>query len=199
MHLEILAEEPSLEAFLRTVLPRVLDEQHSFEIYTFDGKYDLLKKLTDRLSAYAQWMPEDFKIIILVDRDSDNCTDLKSRIVEIVNRSGLVEKSQNPVLWNVTIRIICEELEAWYFGDWEAVRAAYPKVPPNIRSKKRFRQSDSITGGTWEAFEHILQRSSYYTEGLPKIEAARSVAKHFDIQRCDSPSWKAFLNLARNL
>lgn len=45
-HLEILVEEPSMEAFLRELLPRMLGDKVSFEIYPFQCKGDLLSKLS---------------------------------------------------------------------------------------------------------------------------------------------------------
>ena len=75
-------------------------------------------------------------------------------------------------------RVAIEELEAWYFGDWEAVQAAYPGVNANLPQKAGFRDSDAVQGGTWEAFERVLQKARYFKNGLRKIEAARTVAEH---------------------
>ncbi len=33
---------------------------------------------------------------------------------------------------------------------------------------------DAIPGGTWEAFERVLQRSGYFQTGLRKLEAAQT-------------------------
>jgi len=44
-HLELLVEEPSMEAFLRALLPRVLPAGRTFEVHAFQGKDDLLAKL----------------------------------------------------------------------------------------------------------------------------------------------------------
>jgi len=85
-----------------------------------------------------------------------------------------------------------EELEAWYFGDWEAVRAAYPRVPQSVPNQQRYRQPDAIAGGTWEAFERLLQRHGYFKGGLPKIEVARTLGSHLDPTRCRSPSFVCF-------
>jgi len=57
-HFEILVEEPSMEAFLRGVLPRLINA--TFEIYPFQGKQDLLDKLERRLRGYAAWLPADW-------------------------------------------------------------------------------------------------------------------------------------------
>lgn len=88
-------------------------------------------------------------------------------------------------------RIAVEELEAWYFGDWEAVRQAYPRVSVSIPRQARYRHPDAVTGGTWEAFERILQRHGYFQSGLRKTEAARAVGEHLDASRNSSASFAA--------
>ena len=82
-----------------------------------------------------------------------------------------------------------EELEAWYFGDWSAVRRAYPRVSAKVPRQAKYRFPDAIKGGTWEAFERILKRAGYFRTGLRKIEAARAVAEHMDPERNSSPSF----------
>ena len=85
-----------------------------------------------------------------------------------------------------------EELEAWYFGDWEAVRAAYPRLKPTVPRPARYRVPDAIKGGTWEAFERIMQRHGYFETGLRKIEAARAVAARMEVDRNRSLSFVRF-------
>ena len=91
----------------------------------------------------------------------------------------------------MTNRIVVEELEAWYFGDWQAVRRAYPKVSPHIPSRAGYRDPDGITD-TWEAFERILQRAGYFANGLRKTEAARTIADHMDPAVNRSGSFSVF-------
>jgi hypothetical protein len=93
--------------------------------------------------------------------------------------------------FQVVKRIVVEELEAWFFGDWEAVREAYPRVPRSVPRGRRHRFPDAIQGGTWEAFERELQKAGYFKSGLRKIEAARAVAAHMDPARNESPSFCA--------
>jgi len=69
MHVELLVEEPSMEAFLHVLLPRLLPEACSHEIRVFRGKSDLRRKLADRLRAYARWLPDDWRIVVLVGGD----------------------------------------------------------------------------------------------------------------------------------
>jgi broad specificity phosphatase PhoE len=87
-------------------------------------------------------------------------------------------------------RLVIEELEAWYFGDWEAVRKAYPKVNATIPSQGKYRSPDAIKGGTWESFERVMKAAGYFKTGLRKIEAARAVAAHMDPSRNRSRSFQ---------
>ena len=94
--------------------------------------------------------------------------------------------------WQIVFRIVIEELEAWYFGDWDAVRDAYPEVSANIPQKARFRDPDAVKGGTWEAFERILQEHGHFRTGLRKVEAARMISARLDPDRNRSRSFAAF-------
>lgn len=192
-HLELLVEEPSMEAFLRALLPRLLPQDRSFEVHPFQGKLDLLGKLQARLRAYAQWLPEDWRIVVVVDRDDDDCESLKKRLEGMAADAGLVTRSRagrRP--WQLVNRIAIEELEAWYFGDWPAVCNAYPRVSPGIPNQAGYRDSDAIRGGTWETFERVLQRHGYFKTGLPKTEAARTLGGLLDPERSRSRSFAAF-------
>ena len=60
-HLVLLVEEPSMEAFLRALLPRLLPAGRTFEVHAFQGKPDLLGKLEARLRGYAGWLPVDWR------------------------------------------------------------------------------------------------------------------------------------------
>ncbi|MCY4075894.1 MAG: DUF4276 family protein [Acidobacteria bacterium] len=190
MHVELLVEEQSMEAFLRTLLPKLLPETCSHEVHPFQCKDALRRKIADRLRGYAHWLPEDWRVFVLVDRDDDDCAMLKAEIEANVRRAGLRTRSQDPH-WQVATRIVVEELEAWYFGDWQAVLKAYPKVSPRIPGRRTYRDPDGIVR-TWEAFERILKRHGYFKGGLRKTEAARAIAEHVDPDANRSRSFLVF-------
>lgn len=191
-HVEVLVEEPSMEAALALLLPKLLAST-SFHLHTHQGKLDLLAKLPQKLHGYASWIPASWRIVVIVDRDDEDCDQLKQRLERLAVEAGLATRSTAtpPASYMVVNRVAIEELEAWYFGDWEAVRAAYPKAPATIPSKAAYRDSDGIRGGTWEAFERVLQNAGYFAGGLRKIEAARAVAEHMIPGRNTSPSFCA--------
>ena len=191
-HLEVLVEEPSMEAFLRVLLPRLLPQDRSFEVHAFQGKTDLLSKLEGRLRGYAAWIPDDWRILVVVDRDDEDCRQLKRRMESAAHRVRLRSRSvAKDGRWQLVNRIAVEELEAWYFGDWAAVTAAYSRVSSTVPRRAGFRDPDSIAGGTWEAFERVMQRHGYFGGGLPKIEAARTIGAHVDPDRSTSSSFRA--------
>ena len=189
--LYFMVEEPSMEAFLNEILPRMVPGRQ-FRIFVFRGKNDLINNVSKRLKAYAQFLQGDFRIFVLVDRDNRDCQDLKRQLEAQASEAGVVTRSQDNDAWQVVNRVVVEELEAWYFGDWHAVRSVWPRVSPNIPNQARYRDPDAIRGGTWEAFERILQRAGYFKAGLAKIEAARAVGARLDPLRNRSRSFAAF-------
>lgn len=189
----VFVEEYSMEAALELMLPKMLGEVE-FQIIRFQCKDDLLKNAPKRLQGYASWLPHTCRILVLVDRDDDDCAELKARLENMATSAGLVTKTtvRNSQRFQVVNRIAIEELEAWFFGDWEAMQAAYPRVPATIPQKAGFRDSDAIVGGTWEAIERVLKRAGYFSTGLRKLELARAVVKHMEPERNGSRSFHAF-------
>ena len=182
-----------MEAFLKGLLPRLLPANCTFAIYTFQGKKDLLRKLPTRLRGYRAWITSNYRIVVMVDRDRDDCHELKARLEQTAATSELLTRTQaTSQSWEVINRIVVEELEAWYFGDWDAVKAAYPKVSTSTTRQSSYRDPDAIVNGTWEAFERIMKRHGYFKTGLRKIEAAKAIAAHVDPERNSSHSFKHF-------
>lgn len=187
-----------MEAALRLLLPKVLGEL-SFEIYPHQCKDELLLRLPQRLRGYGQrrksdaWFRDRCRIVVVIDRDDDDCAKLKRRLEKFANDAGLATRSsEKGGAYVVVNRLAIEELEAWHFGDWEAVEAAYPRASSTIPSQPKYRHPDEIAGGTWEAFERVLQKAGYYRGGLRKVESARAVATHMQPSRNTSPSFCAF-------
>jgi len=192
MHFEILLEEPSAEAALNNVLPKIIPDGHTWRVIVFNGKTDLIDSLKNVLRGYSDWITPEYRIVVLIDRDDEDCLGLKSQLNAIAKEVGLKTKSfSNP--FQVLNRIAIEELEAWLLGDPIAVRAAYPRVSRSFEHRGTYRDTDNIRGGTWEALERLLQRSGYYSSGLPKIEVARNISQHMIPERNRSKSFQVFV------
>jgi len=188
--LDIFVEEPSAEAFLRAMLPRRFPAGRSFKVLPHQGKDDLLAKLESRLTVYAGGGLQDRRVVVLVDRDADDCHALKRRLESIVAKTRLATRTQNNTRWRVATRIAIEELEAWYFGEWSAVQKVYRGA--KLSKAESARNPDFVAGGTWEQLERVLQRAGYFKGGLRKIELARNIGAHFDPDRCTSRSFRRF-------
>jgi hypothetical protein len=194
-HVEVLVEEVSMEAALRVLLPKMLGDEITFQVYPSNGKQDLLDNLPDRLRGYQTWLPEAWRIVVVVDRDDEDCSGLKQRLQRLAREAGLTTKtSVGDAPWQVVNRLAIEELEAWFFGDMDAVRAVYPRVPDTLENRAGFRDPDAIRGGTWEALERVLQRAGYFAGGYRKLEAAREIAAKMNPQQNRSHSFQVFRN-----
>jgi hypothetical protein len=193
-HLEFLVEEPSAEAALDQLLPCILGADVSFKIYQHSGKSNLLRNLGARLRGYRRWLPADWGVVVLVDRDGADCRRLKDRLEATAGEAGLLTTSQagtrkSPQVLN---RLAIEELESWFFGDNAAISTAYPGVPTNLNQRAPYRDPDAISGGTAEALERVLNQAGYHQGGLAKIQAARDIAAHMEPDRNRSASFQVF-------
>jgi hypothetical protein len=194
MHVEVLLEEPSAEACLEGLLPKLLPTETTWQLHAFKGKRDLLSKLPQRLSGYRAWLPEDWRIVVLIDEDRQECMTLKQELEEAAKSAGFVTKTtgKGAQAFAVLNRIAIEELEAWFFGDVPALVAEFPGVPLTLAAKAKYRDPDAVAGGTWEALERILQAAGYFQAGLPKIEVARRLGAKMDPTRNRSHSFRVF-------
>ena len=91
--LEFLVEEPSVEAALSHLVPKLLGPDLLFSVYPHQGKRDLMKKLPARLRGYRRWMPEDWGIVVLIDADGQDCIEQKGALEGMARQAGLMTRS----------------------------------------------------------------------------------------------------------
>ncbi len=179
-----------MESLLRSLLPKLIGPIHC-TFQTFPGKPALLRRLAPRLRALRRMWQPGWLVLVVVDRDRDDCRQLKQRLEADARAAGLATRSSNPSgPFEVVNRIAIEELEAWYFGDWQAVVSAYPRVSPNVPARAAYRTPDAIAGGTSEALERLLSSAGYFGNGMPKIEIAQRIGPHMDPARNTSRSFQ---------
>ena len=150
--------------------------------------------MPNRLKGYQAWLPPDWKIVILIDEDREDCLKLKKQLEDIAILAGLITKSscQKDKSFQVLNRIVVEELEAWFFGDVQAIRQAYPKVSANLANQQPYRELDAIKGGTWEALERVLKKAGYHPGGLEKYKASSEISKYMNPKSNRSKSFQVF-------
>jgi hypothetical protein len=193
-HLEFQVEEPSMEAALHGLLPRLVDERATWSVAVYRNKQRLLRELPKRLPAYGRRLRDEphLRIVVLVDQDQDDCLILKRRLEDAAQDAGLISKSRaGDGAFNVLNRIVVSELESWLLGDVEALRACFPRLPATLDRRKDLRDPDSIAAA-WEALHRILRRAGERGEVYPKIETARRVALCLLPERNRSRSFRHF-------
>ena len=192
MHIEFLVEEASTEIALKEIVPKIIGNVHTFKIHNFQNKDRLLKRLPERMKAYANFIHDDWRIVVLVDEDRSDCQELKKKLCHA--SSIVTQKKGNIVLH----RIVVEELESWFIGDVAAIRAEYEKIPASLPQQAKFRDPDAIKGGTWEELDKILKKYGYET-GLQKMDFAQKVSPHMDVENNQSRSFQVFRDGLRRM
>ncbi len=169
---------------LQNLVPKIIGNDITFEVRDLRSKQELLKNLESRLKAYSKLrISRDFRIVVIVDEDRQNCMHLKNLLVEAANAAGVQDITLN--------RIVVEELEAWYFGDVQALKRVYPRLPDSLGEQKTYRNPDTISGGTWEALDRLLVKHGYRA-GLLKLEAAAQISSVMDPWINKSKSFQVF-------
>jgi hypothetical protein len=133
--LVFLLEEPSMKTLLEGLLPRLFPgwvaDEH-FKCIPHQGKSDLDTSVPRKLRAWQ--IPGD-RFVVVRDNDNAKCKDLKKRLVAVCTDNGRPE---------TLVRLVCQELEAWYLGDLEMAAQAFEEPRLNSAAhRKRFTDPDS--------------------------------------------------------
>ncbi|WP_375433880.1 DUF4276 family protein [uncultured Hymenobacter sp.] len=193
MHIEFLLEEPSAEAALNILLPKLLPPDATWNCYPHRGKTDLLQRLPGRLKTYTHQFPHqpELRVVILMDADTD-CRQRKVELEKVVADAGLPTKTTalpgQP--FRIITRLAIQELEAWFLGDRTAIQTAYPRVRPQHFSGLPH-DPDTIAD-TWGTLWRVLQEGGYYKAGKAKVEWAETIAPHLDPKQNRSVSFQYF-------
>ena len=124
------------------------------------------------------------KLVFLLEEPSmkytKDCRELKQSLLSLCKGTGR----------SVLVRIACQEMEAWYFGDTEALAIAYsnPKLW-KISKQKKYRIPDNIPTPKEELYRLIPEHQ--------QIAGAKRVAPHMDIERNTSESFRQFVSGVR--
>ena len=191
-YIEFQVEEPSMEALLNNLLPRIVRVNTTWRIINYRNKQKLLKKLPERLRGYKKRLEhEEILIFVLVDQDNCDCHELKNLVEDLGLSAGLASKAHpnEDGSYDLVSRIVVRELEAWYFGDIRALREVYPKLPGNLGAKAAYRRPDHIPD-TWETLRWELSKAGY--PGFSKIALAREMGARLDPATNVSRSFAAF-------
>ena len=90
-------EEPSMESALDILLPRLFENREvTWKIIDHGSKQRLLRDLPSRFAGYvARLAREEIKVLVVVDRDDDDCLVLKQSLEDAASAAGLRSRSQS--------------------------------------------------------------------------------------------------------
>ena len=172
MKLVFLLEERSMKVLLDIILPRILPDSVTFQTIPHQGKSELEKSISTKLRA---WNEPNVAFVIVHDQDSNNCVELKNKLVSLCSNANR----------KFLVRIPCHELEAWYWGDLDAVSKAYGKDLISLKNKKKYRNPDQI--------ENPKQELKKLIPTMGQIEGASKIAPHMNIEENTSYSFQVFV------
>ena len=212
MHIEILVEDASGGKLLESLLPKLLgtpSEPHTWRVHAYKGigriprnlhaggdaaKRILLDQLPRLLRGYGK-TPGIDAVVVVLDSDRRNCVDFLAELKALAANCNRAPST--------LFRIAIEEMEAWYFGDRQALMEAYPRA--KIEVLHRYQQ-DSVCG-TWELLADAvypggsvaIKKAGWPLPGQVKHEWAEKIGPLLDPDRNVSPSFGKLCDGLRRL
>ena len=172
--LVFLLEERSMQTLLEGLLPRIYP-QLSFLCLPHEGKSELDR---DLLGILRNWQVPGDRFVILRDNDNKDCHALKQRL-RLLCRQGRRE--------DTLIRIVCQELEAWYLSEPAALADAYGDERLRyIGRQATYRNADARPKPSSDMARLV--------PGFQKADGARRMAQHLTREGNRSHSFAVFLN-----
>lgn len=129
------------------------------------------------------WREPGVRFVVLRDNDGGDCRALKRRLSDLCRQGGRAD-------W--LVRIACQELEAWYLGEPDALADAYGNDSlRGIGGRARFRDPDSVVRPS-TAVRELVPR-------FQKTDGARRMAQHLSRGRNRSASFQALIQGIENV
>ncbi len=215
MHFEVLVEDQSGKKALDILIPKIIGDQHSFEVHAYKGigriprnlksstdasKRILLAQLPKLLRGYGKTFAEypanyPAAVIVVCDLDNKCLKEFRQDLFSVLNACNPEPETR--------FCLAIEEGEAWLLGDIPAIKATYPKAKDDVLSRYK---NDDICG-TWELLADAvyqgganeLKKKGWTAIGHEKSIWAERIAPHMDVAINASPSFCYFHKKIREL
>ncbi len=214
MHFEILVEDQSGKKALAILIPKIIGDTHTFRVHSYKGigripknmrdaddasKRILLDNLPKLLKGYGKTFTrgQDYKaaVILVCDLDNKCLKAFRRDLFSILDACNPAPETR--------FCIAIEEGEAWFLGDLDAVKAAYPKAKDEVLASYK---SDSICG-TWEKLADAvyqggtsaLSAKGWQAIGTEKSRWAEEISPHIRADTNQSPSFQYFCRKMKEL
>ena len=162
-----------MQALLDGLLPRLFPGL-PFQCVPHDGKNDLERSIPRKLRG---WREPGVRFAVVRDNDGGDCRALKERL------RGLCRAGRRD---DTLVRIACQELEAWYLGEPDALADAFGREGlRRIARRERYREPDAVRRPS-EAVEQLVPE-------FQKVSGARRMARHVTRERNRSTSFRVFM------
>ncbi|MGA2044649.1 MAG: DUF4276 family protein [Roseiarcus sp.] len=173
----VFVEEPSASEIARAVAAK-LGLLERVTILKHQGAGDLERSFGNKI---ANDPIEGAKFLILRDADNQDCQGLKHRLSELVPSN----KRERTI-----VRIVCQELEAWYLAQPAALAKAGSLASEIPRSRLR---------GNVDALADPKRLFLRHAHNRGQIEHARRIGPLLDIESTRSASFGHFVSGLRKL
>jgi hypothetical protein len=215
MHFEILVEDRSGKTALDILVPKIIGEDHTFKIYPYKGigriprnmkdtqnaaERILLESLPKLLKGYGKTFngyPTDYPaaVIVVCDLDDRCLKRFRQELYHILKNCNPKPKTR--------FCFAIEEGEAWFLGDLNAIRTAFPRAKNQILSAY---VNDSICK-TWEKLADAvypggsmaLSAAGWQVIGMQKSRWAEKISPHMIVDSNESPSFCYFRDKLKEL
>ena len=215
MHFDVLVEDQSGKKALDVLIPKIIGEGHSIFVHSYKGigripknlkntsdpsKRILLGQLPRLLQGYGKTYasyPKNYvaAVIVVCDLDRRCLKEFRQELLAIYDSCHPKPETR--------FCIAIEEGEAWFLGDLQSVRTAYPKAKNNVLSTY---VQDSICG-TWEKLADAvcpggavqLSSKGWQMIGIEKFKWAETIAPKMDVENNQSGSFCYFRDKLREL
>jgi hypothetical protein len=177
--LVFLLEERSMKEALDVILPHIIPNNISFICIPYNGKGDLQNSIAHKMLS---WKEPDVHFVIVHDKDSSDCIELKSQLKE------LSVKGKRP---DTLVRIVCSELESWFLGDLNAVEKGFAVDLSKNRNKTIYQNPDALAN----AKEELKKLIPTYQQ----ISGSQSISKYMTIGENKSKSFQVFISGVKTL
>ena len=215
MHFEILVEDPSGKKALDILMPKIINDQDTFNVVDYRGighipknlksptdvsKRVLLNQLPRLLRGFGKTFanyPSNFPAVLIVvcDLDRKCLKTFRQELYSVLNACNPKPETR--------FCIAIEEGEAWLLGDISAIQKAYPRAMVNVLNSY---QNDSICG-TWEHLADAvypggskkLKKRGWQAVGREKSTWAEKISPNMDMDKNKSHSFCYFREKIREL
>ena len=215
MHFEILVEDHSGKKALEILVPKIIGDENTFIVHSYKGIGRIPKNMRDANDASKRVLlqnlpkllkgngrtfagyPNDYlaAVILLCDLDDKCMKAFREDLFGILNACNPRPETR--------FCFAIEEGEAWFLGDLNAVRSAYPQANNVVLNTY---VNDSICG-TWEKFAdavypggaQAISAKGWQAVGAEKSKWAEKVPPHMDISNNNSLSFCYFRDKMREL